>query len=224
VEARPAHHHAVRLHRDAGRRLLHVQDKAPIPEAVVSARGEVLFTAADIQAGQELFRKRDLMNYGSILGHGAYLGPDYTAEALHWMSKRCRRRSPAERYARCPPANRPPSMPRSPRNCASTAMTTATGRLLFTTARRGRGTTSCESLREHFARANPLALPKGALLPAAEGGGDPARHAEATRQFAAFVTWTAWLSVAKRPEANHSYTNNWPYDKARPANGPPPAR
>ena len=31
---------------------------------------------------------------------------------------------------------------------------------------------------------------------------------------AAFVTWTAWLSVAKRPEAAHSYTNNWPYDKA----------
>ena len=27
------------------------------------------------------------MNYGSVLGHGAYLGPDYTAEALHWMTE-----------------------------------------------------------------------------------------------------------------------------------------
>ena len=58
------------------------------------------------------------------------------------------------------------------------------------------------------------ALPKGALLPASEGGGDPARELAATKQLAAFVTWTAWLSVAKRPEAAHSYTNNWPYDTA----------
>jgi nitric oxide reductase subunit B len=58
------------------------------------------------------------------------------------------------------------------------------------------------------------ALPKGALLPVVEGGGDPAHDRQAARQLAAFVTWTAWLSVAKRPEAAHSYTNNWPYDKA----------
>jgi nitric oxide reductase subunit B len=37
---------------------------------------------------------------------------------------------------------------------------------------------------------------------------------ESAEDLAAFVTWTAWLSVAKRPEANHSYTNNWPYDEA----------
>ena len=43
------------------------------------------------------------------------------------------------------------------------------------------------------------ALPKGALLPPDEGGDDPALHATATKQFAAFVTWTAWLSTAKRP-------------------------
>ena len=61
--------------------------RAPIPSSVVAPNGTVLFSGADIQAGQELFRKRDLMNYGSILGHGAYLGPDYTAEALHWMTE-----------------------------------------------------------------------------------------------------------------------------------------
>ena len=37
---------------------------------------------------------------------------------------------------------------------------------------------------------------------------------EAAKELAAFATWTAWLSLAKRPEAAHSYTNNWPYDKA----------
>src|SRR5689334_7940693 len=60
--------------------------RAPIPEAVVDPSGASLFTAQDIQTGQELFRKRNLMNYGSVLGHGAYFGPDYTAQAIHWMT------------------------------------------------------------------------------------------------------------------------------------------
>ena len=60
--------------------------RAPIPEAVTDPAGKTLFTAQDVQSGQELFRKRNLMNYGSVLGHGAYFGPDYTAEAIHWMT------------------------------------------------------------------------------------------------------------------------------------------
>src|SRR5262245_28525329 len=62
-------------------------------------------------------------------------------------------------------------------------------------------------------------LPKGALLPPQEGGLSPDEERKAATQFAAFITWTAWLSAAKRPEANHSYTNNWPYDPAA-GNGP----
>src|SRR5262249_24896558 len=38
------------------------RSRAPIPAQVVGPDGAVLFTAADIQTGQELFRKRDLMN------------------------------------------------------------------------------------------------------------------------------------------------------------------
>ncbi|WP_420890975.1 hypothetical protein [Mycobacterium marseillense] len=42
----------------------------------------MLFTGEDITRGQELYQARGLMEYGSVLGHGAYLGPDYTAEYL----------------------------------------------------------------------------------------------------------------------------------------------
>ncbi len=71
--------------------VLMYRSRAPIPERVISPAGETLFTAADIQNGQDLFRKRGLMDYGTVLGHGAYLGPDYTAEALHWMTETMRR-------------------------------------------------------------------------------------------------------------------------------------
>src|SRR5262249_13781895 len=58
-------------------------DEPPIPAKVVAANGQLLFTGADVTAGQEVFLKNGLMEYGSIFGHGAYLGPDYTPDYLH---------------------------------------------------------------------------------------------------------------------------------------------
>ena len=54
----------------------------PQPQKVVTESGETLFTTQDITEGQKLFQARGLMEYGSILGHGGYLGPDFTAEYL----------------------------------------------------------------------------------------------------------------------------------------------
>ena len=54
----------------------------PMPEKVVTQSGDVLFTRDEITRGQELFQARGLQEYGSVLGHGAYLGPDYTADYL----------------------------------------------------------------------------------------------------------------------------------------------
>jgi nitric oxide reductase subunit B len=47
----------------------------------------MIFTGADILAGQEVFLKYGLMENGSIWGHGAYLGPDFSAEYLHTLSQ-----------------------------------------------------------------------------------------------------------------------------------------
>ena len=58
-------------------------DEPPIPAQVVDPSGQVLFTGADVIAGQEVFLRNGLMEYGSIFGHGAYLGPDFTADYLH---------------------------------------------------------------------------------------------------------------------------------------------
>src|SRR5665647_2393605 len=55
----------------------------PIATRVVSQDGRVLFTGDDVVKGQKLFLSDGLMEYGSIFGHGAYLGPDFTADYLH---------------------------------------------------------------------------------------------------------------------------------------------
>lgn len=61
------------------------QDGPPIPEKVLSSTGEAVFTGADIRAGQTVFLKYGLMENGSIWGHGAYLGPDFSAQYLHTL-------------------------------------------------------------------------------------------------------------------------------------------
>ena len=58
-------------------------DEPPIPAQVLDANAKVLFTGKDIIAGPQMFLKNGLMEYGSIFGHGAWLGPDYTADYLH---------------------------------------------------------------------------------------------------------------------------------------------
>ena len=61
-------------------------EQPPVPGRVVGANGNVLFTGEDISRGQQVFLHNGLMEYGSVFGHGAYLGPDYTADYLRRSS------------------------------------------------------------------------------------------------------------------------------------------
>jgi nitric oxide reductase subunit B len=58
----------------------------PIPERVVDPTGQIVFTRAEVVAGQQVFLKYGLMENGSVWGHGAYLGPDFSAEYLHALA------------------------------------------------------------------------------------------------------------------------------------------
>ena len=58
----------------------------PIPERVVGPDGAVLFTDRDITAGQQVFLRYGLMENGTIWGHGAYIGPDFSADYLHTLA------------------------------------------------------------------------------------------------------------------------------------------
>src|SRR5262249_41778838 len=58
-------------------------DEPPIPDLVKRTDGTTLFTRTDIMDGQQVFLGNGLMEYGSVFGHGAYLGPDFTTEYLH---------------------------------------------------------------------------------------------------------------------------------------------
>lgn len=94
-------------------------DQPPVPREVRTAESGVLFTGDDIMGGQHLFQKYGLMQYGTLFGHGAYLGPDFTASTCAPAAKRplfttrsmaCLRLTPRQRCApscRKTPTTRP---------------------------------------------------------------------------------------------------------------------
>ena len=187
--------------------------RAPIPEKVTDVAGNVLFTADDIQKGQELFRKRNLMNYGSVLGHGAYFGPDYTAEVIHWMTDAMRAQRSNGAYGSLSAGQKAGIDAEIAAEMKQNRY--KDGTLVFTAGQTKGWHEIVDKYDLSFVQGHPeRALPKGSLLPPAEGGNDRRLTREAAKELAAFATWTGWLSVATRPEAPHSYTNNWPYDKA----------
>jgi len=67
--------------------MLAYRNAPPIPAQVVDAQGVMVFSGDDVRDGQAVFLKYGLMDNGSIWGHGAYLGPDFSAEALHRMGE-----------------------------------------------------------------------------------------------------------------------------------------
>ena len=178
----------------------------PIPARVVDAQGATLFTSEDISAGQAVFLKYGLMANGSIWGHGAYLGPDYSAQALHQMGQVTAQAIAREQY-------RQPVAALTAAQQASVAAQTAVA------LKTNRYDAATGTLQMTQAQAAAFAQQAGYWAdylsePTRNGGlmaGLVSNPVE-LHQFAAFVTWAAWVSVAQRPGENYSYTNNFPYD------------
>jgi nitric oxide reductase subunit B len=168
-------------------------DEAPIPKRVVEANGDVLYTGADIVAGQQIFLRNGLMEYGSIFGHGAYLGPDFTADYL---------RRAATAVAKSYEGVSTPEQAR-----IQTALDFKTNRydaasetLVFTAGQ----SAAHRDLVAYYGKFFSEPGTQFGLRPRAID--DPTE----IRQLVAFFSWSAWVSAALRPHHNYSYTNNWP--------------
>lgn len=178
----------------------------PIPGKVVNAQGATLFTGDEISAGQGVFLKYGLMDNGSIWGHGAYLGPDFAAEALHIMGLDAAEALAQQQYGKSF-ADLDAVQHAAIRGEVAVVLKTnrydpATGMLSLTPAESQAWTNQIAHWTDYFKD------------PADNGGLKPGLISDATelREFTAFVTWAAWASVANRPGYAYSYTNNFPYD------------
>ncbi len=185
----------------------------PIPEQVVTEGGQQLYTKEKILDGQTAWQSIGGMELGSILGHGAYQAPDWTADWLHrelvaWLdlaAQDVHQKPYAElsegeqlalqadlraeyRHAR-PDAQGVVHI--SERRAQAIALVAQHYDQLFSDA------PALKKTREHYAM-------KENTLPSAERRAD----------MAGFFFWTAWAASTERPaehnENGATYTNNWP--------------
>ena len=63
-----------------------INNGPPIPAKVVTADGRLLFTGETIRDGQNVWQSTGGQEIGTIWGHGAYLGPDFSADYLHTLA------------------------------------------------------------------------------------------------------------------------------------------
>ena len=164
----------------------------PLPQKIVGQDGAVIATGEQITHGQELFNARGLQEYGSVLGHGAYLGPDYTAEYLRMTTDQTVARYTAEGV-------------QDPRGTVTAEWrenryNPDTGTLVWTDSQvRG-----FEAMQRHYGDFFGEETTKHGLPP--ELISDP----QDIHDLTAFYGWTAWAAAADRPGHDYSYTNNWP--------------
>ena len=168
------------------------RDAPPIPKRVVDPGGATLFTGQDIIAGQQVFLSHGLMENGTIWGHGAYLGPDFSAEYLHTMALDIRASISAKMSSNSVAAhqNDPNELD------AEVAHTLKENRyeptsdtLTFTEAEANSFRTQQQKWRDYFS------------TPAHSGGltAGLIQNPEELRNLTAFFAWAAWASAARRP-------------------------
>jgi nitric oxide reductase subunit B len=164
----------------------------PIPDRVVDPQGRVVFTGEDVRAGQGVFLRNGLMQYGSIFGHGAYLGPDFTADYL--------RRSVLFVRESYWGVGSDRATVRTVSDFKENRYDPETRTLRFTAPQAA----AFEELKKHYGRYFGEPTTKYGLRPEA------VRDPEDIRQLTAYFAWTAWAASALRPGTDYTYTNNWP--------------
>ena len=169
------------------------QSDPPIPDKVVDPGGRVLFTGDDIRAGQKVFLHHGLMEYGSIFGHGAYLGA-----GLH-------RRLPAPLLGDRPRASSAAAGSDSAQQETIDQFQTNrydsdTKTLPFSAQQ----ASAFGQLQQHYSDFLDSDTTRYGLLP------NPVKGPTEIHQLTAFFAWSAWAASVRRPGHNYSYTNNWP--------------
>ncbi len=193
------------------------KEKPPMPQ-VVSSNGSSLFTEADIKGGQAVFLRFGLMDYGSIYGHGGYLGSDFTADYLHRMGLEIQKYYAQEKYGKSydvlSDSEKAIINDLIKKDMKTNRYDPSTNTLKFTAAQ----TAAYKALSDYYANlfskgSEQLRIPQN-LIPDEPDSAKSDWHSDKAlaRQLSDYFAWTAWTSAANRPGLSYSYTNNWPMD------------
>ncbi len=178
----------------------------PIPLEVVNDTGQVLFTKQNIDAGQEVFLKYSLMEHGTLWGHGAYLGPDYTADYLHREAEIAQgiiaQNTFGNPYADLTPEQKAFVSQELIKELKTNRYNASTGQLTFYPGEEAAYRELLPYWTDFFTKENGApGLPVNYIS-----------NPEELKNLTAYFAWATWVTVTNRPNKDYTYTNNWPYD------------
>jgi nitric oxide reductase subunit B len=185
---------------------LHTYTEAPPVPDFVNAKGEVIFSKDNIQQGQMVFQKYALMEYGSMFGDGAYRGPDFSAEALHYTAVFM-----TDFYLRNYTGNSSADSKVIELGVAQQVKeeikaNTYNKETNTTRLSDGQNYAALE-LINYYSEVFTNPEHEQAVLPSGY-----IRDPDEIRTLSAFFFWGGWVCGVERPEKSYSYTHNWPYD------------
>lgn len=187
------------------------QQAPPIPGSVQTSSGEVLYTRADIERGQNTWQSMGGMQQGSIWGHGGYLAPDWSADWLH--------REATALLAIISDKDDYPGVSDAQKQAMHRAVLSAE-------MRENTYDVSSDTITVSDERARAIRKVEAHFTALHVGTDDAAldlrrQYAfsslafltpDEARDVAAFYFWTAWGATTNRPGSDITYTSNWPHE------------
>jgi nitric oxide reductase subunit B len=193
------------------------KDQAPRPLEVTNENGEVLFTKDTIMGGQAVWQKYGLMDYGTVLGHGSYMGPDYTAESLKIYTEGMQDFKAdakfGKKYSELNADQKSAIKANVIKEMRKNRYDDSKETLKLTDAQ----VAGLEKVRTYykgiFTNGDDWGLKPGLIKDSDMPKTDRAYVAKGDqiKQISDFFFWTAWLSSTVREGDKITYTNNWPY-------------
>lgn len=174
----------------------------PIPKEVKSVSGEVLYTYDDVIAGKGYFQQFDLMDWGTMLGMGAYMGPDFSTDFMHYRAEYLYDYYGKELYSK--PNKELTEIERGAvKERVKQDFRQQTKLLEGTTVYTD---TSAAAYKSNVAYITKL-LVEGDPERAFRGG---IIRLEETVKIAAFIDWAQLVASSYRPWTDRTWSNNWP--------------
>ncbi|OXL18102.1 nitric-oxide reductase large subunit [Psychrobacter sp. DAB_AL32B] len=183
----------------------------PIPDQYIDTNGKVLITEEDILDGQSAWQRTGGQQLGSVLGHGAYQAPDWTADWLHrelvaWLDIRAEELYSRD-FAAATDDQKAVLNAQLKKEYRGSAVNDKDQVVLSDTRIAAMNEIapyyiglygnepSLQKSRENFAMKNNT-------LP----------NLEDRQKLTNFFFWTTWMASTNRPGTDATYTNNWPHE------------
>ena len=184
----------------------------PFPEKYVSESGQVVMTKDDILKGQSAWQSTGGMELGSVLGHGAYQAPDWTADWLHreilaWLDLTAQADF-GKKYAELDKIQQETVRAKMIQEYRHNSAIQADGSVKLSDTR----IKAIESIAPYYIGlyGNAPELAKSRESFAMKNNTLP--DEQARKNLTNFFFWTSWTASANRPGSEATYTNNWPHE------------